>query len=274
MRLKAIQHFFEHYKDLEPASGSRSRVGGPGCRRARRSSTASRTTRSRRAPLPRHTAPCRGFRQAGGRGCARSGRRCSRSMPAPSRARKRSTASAKAGWASQWANWCCTGSRPRAILCSPCAPPSKRVIAVGDAPGQRLVVAGLEVQAGHVLQRAPVAAVGDCASTGRNAGLCARSATCGDRLAVALRPRTSARCSGIVRAMRRKKSRRQVGRSGARGRSARSSGRRNPSRRPVMSLPGATSKRTPASRTLRALLPDLLALVVLQAARGTRRSRG
>jgi inorganic pyrophosphatase len=27
MRLKTIQHFFEHYKDLEPASGSRCWAG-------------------------------------------------------------------------------------------------------------------------------------------------------------------------------------------------------------------------------------------------------
>ena len=34
------------------------------------------------------------------------------------------------------------------------------LVALGDAPGQRLVVAGLEVQAGHMLDRAPVAPVG------------------------------------------------------------------------------------------------------------------
>ena len=33
-------------------------------------------------------------------------------------------------------------------------------VALGQAPGQRLVVAGLEVQAGHVLDAAPVAAPG------------------------------------------------------------------------------------------------------------------
>ena len=45
---------------------------------------------------------------------------------ARSRCRKSSTASAKAGCASQCALVVCTGSRARAILCSPCAPPSKR----------------------------------------------------------------------------------------------------------------------------------------------------
>jgi hypothetical protein len=45
------------------------------------------------------------------------------SMPPLSRSRKRSTASANAGCASQWADHVRVGRKPRAILCSPWAPP-------------------------------------------------------------------------------------------------------------------------------------------------------
>src|SRR5688572_8141598 len=47
-----------------------------------------------------------------------------RVMPAPSRCRKSSTARANLECASQCAEGASTGSRPRKILCSPCAPPS------------------------------------------------------------------------------------------------------------------------------------------------------
>ena len=51
-----------------------------------------------------------------------------------------------------------TGRSPRASLCRPWAPPSKRAMPLLDAELDRLVIARFEVQAGHVLGHAPVAA--------------------------------------------------------------------------------------------------------------------
>ena len=88
--------------------------------------------------------------------------------PAPSRARKSSTASRelrvrqpvrRAGLHRQQA--------ARHLVLALRAAFEARV-AVGDAPRERLVVAGLEVQAGHVLDRAPVAAEGGLALAGRS----------------------------------------------------------------------------------------------------------
>jgi hypothetical protein len=61
----------------------------------------------------------------------------------------------------------------------------KADVAVADAPLQRLVVAGFEVQAIHPLQRAPVAAVGDRPG-GRLPTAVQRDQAAGNRLAVAL----------------------------------------------------------------------------------------
>jgi hypothetical protein len=78
--------------------------------------------------------------------------------PAPSRARKSATASAKRGSRSQCAECVHTGSSAaRHLVLSLCAAleAAKPLL---QAPLQRLVVAGLEVQARHVLDAAPVAA--------------------------------------------------------------------------------------------------------------------
>ncbi len=51
------------------------------------------------------------------------------------------------------------GSKPRATLCSPCVPGSKRDKARLDAVFDALVIAGLEVQAVELVARTPVAAI-------------------------------------------------------------------------------------------------------------------
>ena len=138
LRLQQIQHFFEHYKDLEPGKWVKIQGwDGPEAARAEvRNGIASYAARSRRRPVltlgDGSGAACRSLeRQALGElvevavdagAFAREevvDRPRELRMREPVR-RRRSR----------------TGSRPRAILCSPCAPPSKRSVAVGDAPGR------------------------------------------------------------------------------------------------------------------------------------------
>jgi len=64
------------------------------------------------------------------------------------------------GCASQCALWVVTGSSARQLVLT-LRTTLEALVAVGDAPLQRLVIAGLEVQTIHPLQRAPVAAIGD-----------------------------------------------------------------------------------------------------------------
>jgi inorganic pyrophosphatase len=101
LRLKTIQHFFEHYKDLEVGKWVKV-LGWEGVDSA----------------LQFDQTPLNGLRS----------RNSSTywPMPAPSAARKSATAAANRWSRSQCADAVATGSRPRAILCSPCAPPSKR----------------------------------------------------------------------------------------------------------------------------------------------------
>ena len=74
-----------------------------------------------------------------------------------SRAQKSAIALANPGSPMACSECVATGSSPRASLCSPCAPPSKRPMPPLDAELDRLVVARLEVQAGHVFGGAPIA---------------------------------------------------------------------------------------------------------------------
>ena len=67
-------------------------------------------------------------------------------------------ARANSGSAMACAERVVTGIRPRASLCTPCAPPSNRADAALDAEFDRLVVAGFEMQTGDVDVRSPVAA--------------------------------------------------------------------------------------------------------------------
>ena len=185
-------------------------------------------------------------------------------MPAPSRSRKRSTASANAGCASQCALVRLHRHQRARHLVLALRAAFEALHAVLDAPLQRLVVAGLEVQAVHPLQRAPVAAVGHRRARRRHRSR-ARSgwsrSACPPRSAM-----NSSQCSGIVVGHAAE----EVARSGragcrARGRCARSSGRRSPSRPRAMSAPRGQRKRDAGIGHLAALLPDLLALVLRQA---------
>ena len=114
LRLKTIQHFFEHYKDLEDGKWVKVLGWEAPDALAPKSSAASPTS-----------PPCTPPDQPRLKGCARAARHVL-STPALSAARKSATALAKRGSRSQCAERVATGSRPRAILCSPCAPPSKR----------------------------------------------------------------------------------------------------------------------------------------------------
>ena len=129
MRLKQIQHFFEHYKDLEP--GKWVKVNGwegPEAARAEVSDGIASYREHGRARAERLTV------ESGAQACRRRlerpalvqlvevARRRPRLRARGSRRPRARTADARASAPTQ----VCTGSRPRAILCSPCAPPSKR----------------------------------------------------------------------------------------------------------------------------------------------------
>ena len=129
-------------------------------------------------------------------------------MPWPSRSRKRSTASANAGCASQCALVRLDRHQGARHLVLALRAAFEAIEAVGDAPLQRLVVAGLEVQAVDALQRAPVAAVGDLGGTLPAASPPALGGSLSAIRLVAIgwpsRSATnSSQCSGMSRAMRR-----------------------------------------------------------------------
>ena len=172
-----------------------------------------------------------------------------------------------AGRASQCADRCHRQQAARHLVLALRAAFEARV-AVGDAPGQRLVVAGLEVQAGHVLDGAPVAALGGAAVPGRW-----RSAS-GDRAAVALGRRTSASAPPSSRAMRAEEVARQVGRGVVRavGQGV-AAVEEVPVGRVDRGALGMHVKVMPGVGDAAALLLDLLALVALQAGQRSRRSR-
>ena len=157
------------------------------------------------------------------------------------------------------------GSMPRASLCSALRAAFEARDAVREAVLDRLVVARLEVQARHVLDRAPVAAphrraVGDVerrADAARRRGG-RRPSRCGRRA-----PR---RCARTRRASGRAS-------SGARGRSPCSSGRRTPSRRRRSSPPSLRSNATPRSASLRRSCRIFLRLSCENAARKSSKSR-
>ena len=138
-----------HHALLRALQGPRSRASGSRCwagkastRPRRKSWTASRTTRSKFQirKFARRLAACVARRLSFGisPACERAAlaelvhvvldaRAFALEEVAPPRR-------ANAGCASQCARAVSTGIRPRAILCSPCAPPSKRCDAVLDAP--------------------------------------------------------------------------------------------------------------------------------------------
>ena len=133
LRLKTIQHFFEHYKDLEPGKWVKVRgwEGPEAAREEIRDGIAALRRRTRvgadRRPRAAGSSGC------GSAGVALNGRLRSFELvqvgvdarrpraPGSRRSRRRTR-----GCASQCAERVSTGSRPRAILCSPWAPPSKR----------------------------------------------------------------------------------------------------------------------------------------------------
>ncbi len=132
LRLKTIQHFFEHYKDLEPGKWVKIKGWEGPDARAPKSSPASPAGSRRRSSdrgLARR-AGCVKARCRCGRDCARAAHR---RRPRPLRLRGPGGAPPRRqsqGGCSQCAECVTTGSSPRAILCSPCAPPSKRAVAV------------------------------------------------------------------------------------------------------------------------------------------------
>ena len=104
---------------------------------------------------------------------------------------RRAMASANRGSATQCRLWVISGRKPRAILCSPCAPGSKRVQAFAQAIFDALVVTGLEMQAGHRFAGAPVAAIKRVAA--------AQAQRAGDRLARRAAASTSTTAAACAR---------------------------------------------------------------------------
>ena len=170
LRLKTIAHFFEHYKDLEPGKWVKI-LGWEGPEAARKEiRTASRTTGSSTAGAPTLSARDRRLRSRFWAGLERPPLVQVVQVVVDRlrlRARgSRSTASANAGAPASGRWWFSPATGPRHLVFALRAA-LEALPAVGDAPLQRLVVAGLEMQAVDALRARP--------SSGRRRSVALRS---------------------------------------------------------------------------------------------------
>ena len=187
LRLKAIQHFFEHYKDLEEGKWVKV-MGWEGPESARQEVTDGMASwaeahKKTLSGSPQVLAERVALAQLVDVLLDAGAFARQEAPPPPTRSAGRPASAPRR-------------SPPAAGRAPSCARPARRLRsadAVRDAPGERLVVAGLEVQAGHVLERAPVAAVGARATAGSSRDQ--RRA----RRAPRRRATNISQCSGIVR---------------------------------------------------------------------------